>query len=620
MSIQDRTTLKSYFETYDKPTETQFADLIDSMVLKGTDGFIGESTVPYKGDQELTPTVTTGDNATTGLTLTQKPIADTRIDVFINGENINVGDGIKTADCYFSRDSGSTALPLSDILNGDTLYYNGVICHIGNLDINDRIDMNYHYMKPIAFNITTPLTDVKITTRMLIVDSVNGLDSTAIKGSLVNKYSTIAGAEAVAVTGDTIVVTTMQTNEINLGKNGINYHFPIGAGVSNTTSVGTIFNDSGKTASGANPIFFRITGHGDFVSRTNGGSSHSTRGGTIYLYEGSSAEFEFNNSSILNLDGSKADMGYHFWAQAEYINGAGAGVMASLRGKVTKDCIGGHYFLGAHSAINGVINVGGNVDISAIFIQAEGCKLIDLNVGGKITCGYCVLDPYKTFALIDRTPWFAGNVDYVIGTNTCKITAKTLEWVNSGAAMVSGYDIFNVVQYNDSTGNHNYSYVDFNIDEIHIKSGDSSTKKPVFKLKDNNSETYTRVKVDKSKIFVDDGFELFNVTTTNEKAYLDFMFQDCSVDYKHTTLGAGAIVIPIRYAMFHIINSRFKVSSQGVTDNYSLLDDSTNTDKNVQIDNVVTNAQIPTSLINYGTSLSSNNEGIRSVVTDIRII
>ena len=119
---------------------------------------------------------------------------------------------------------------------------------------------------------------------------------------------------------------------------------------------------------------------------------------------------------------------------------------------------------------------------------------------------------------------------------------------------------------------------------------------------------------------IEDGFALFNIASTNEKDYVDFMFQDCSMDYKHDSLGAGAILIPIRYIMFHIINSRFKVSAQGVTDNYSLLDDSTNTDKNVQIDNVVTNAQIPTSLVNYGTSISSNNEGIRSVVTDIRII
>ena len=30
MSIQSKTTLKSYFNTGDKPTEAQFADLIDS--------------------------------------------------------------------------------------------------------------------------------------------------------------------------------------------------------------------------------------------------------------------------------------------------------------------------------------------------------------------------------------------------------------------------------------------------------------------------------------------------------------------------------------------------------------------------------------------------------------
>ena len=89
------------------------------------------------------------------------------------------------------------------------------------------------------------------------------------------------------------------------------------------------------------------------------------------------------SSSILNLDGTKADSGWHFWAQAEYINGAGAGKMASLKGKVKRDVTGGHYFLGSHSG-NCNIDVGGNVDISAIFIQAEGCQLIDLNVDGKI--------------------------------------------------------------------------------------------------------------------------------------------------------------------------------------------------------------------------------------------
>lgn len=454
--------------------------------------------------------------------------------------------------------------------------------------------------------------------KVFIVSPSNS-NGTGKPGSLGQPYASIASAENEAKSEDVIFVLETTANEINLGKDGVIYHFLPGSGVNNTTSVGTIFNDSGKTTSGANPIFFRITGHGDFISRTNVGSSHSTRGGTIYLYEGSSAEFEFNNSSILNLDGSKADVGYHFWAQAEYINGAGAGVMASLKGKVTKNCIGGHYFLGAHSG-NCNIDVGGNVDVSAIFIQAEGCQLIDLNVGSKITCGYSTSQSYKYFASIDRTPWFTGNVDTIAGTNTHKITAKRVEWVNSGVAQTSNFNIFNIKEYNDATGTHDFNYVDFIIDELLIKAGDQATQRPVFFISNNNSLTYTRIKLDKCKITVEDGFQLFSITSSNEKAYVDFMFQDCSTNYKHDSLGANAVIMDTRYIMFHIINSRFKVSEQGVSDGYILLDDSSSTDKNVQIDNVVTNAVIPTALLNYGTAISSNSTGIRSGVTDIRII
>jgi hypothetical protein len=451
------------------------------------------------------------------------------------------------------------------------------------------------------------------------VDAVNGDDASGLKGYLTKPYKTISAAESGVTSGDTILVTTIQTNEINLGKDGVTYHFLPGTGIKNTTSVGTIFNDSDKTSSGANLLTFKLTGFGDFISRTNVGDTHTTRGGTLYLYEGSSAEFEFNNSSILNLDGTKADMGYHFWAQAEYINGAGAGVMASLKGKVTRDCIGGHHFLGAHSA-SVTIDVGGDVDVSAIFVMSQGNQLVDLDVRGKITCGYSVGTTYKTFALVDRTPFFTGNVDTISGTNTFKLTAKMLEWQNSGASMISNYDIFNVIEYNDSTGTHNFNYVDFNIDEVHIKSGDSATKRPVFKLRDNNSETYTRVKIDKSKITVDDGFQLFNIANTNEKTYVDFMFQDCSIDYRHDSLGANAVILDTRYVMFHFVNTRFKVSSQGVTDGYKVLDDSTSTDLNVQIDNIVTNGVVPTTLLNYGVLISTDSSGIRSGVTDIRII
>lgn len=42
MAQQTKTTLKSYFETGDKPTEQQFADLIDSLsgTLKDTNGIM----------------------------------------------------------------------------------------------------------------------------------------------------------------------------------------------------------------------------------------------------------------------------------------------------------------------------------------------------------------------------------------------------------------------------------------------------------------------------------------------------------------------------------------------------------------------------------------------------
>lgn len=472
-------------------------------------------------------------------------------------------------------------------------------------------------MKDSAGQVFDLTAGVLVNDRLLYVDVDNGDNATAVKGSLSNRYATIAGAETAAISGDIIIVTTMMANETNLGKDGVTYHFLPDTGVTNTnSSTGRIFNDTGKTSSGASPLTFKITGWGDFTSVTD---ESATFGGTIYVYEGSTVEFEFRSSNIINTTGAKADRGFHFWNQAEFINAGGSGKMASLKGRVERDCIGGHYFIGSHSG-NANIDVGGNVDISAIFCQAEGCQLIDLNVDGKITCGYSVNTDFKYFLNADRVPWFTGNVDTISGTNTIKITAKRMEWINSGAAQTVNFNIINVIEYHDATGTHNLNYVDINIDEILIKAGDQATQRAVFMFNNNNSESYTRLKLDKCKLTVEDGFPLFNISSSNEKAYVDMMFQDCSVDYKHDSLGASSVIIDVRYIMFHIINSRFKVSAQGVTDGYILLDDSSTTDKNVQIDNIVTNAVVPTTLVNYGTAISSDASGVRSGITDIRII
>ena len=477
--------------------------------------------------------------------------------------------------------------------------------------------------------VTGGYNDIVLSNNFLIVDATNGNNSTAIKGSLVKKYSTIAGAESIATSGDTILVTTMMTNEVGLGKDEITYHFLPGTGITNayianqpvifTFRNGNVvrntrmFHDIGKTNNGENPIKFYITGEGDFVSR----GTPTDQSGFMLITEGSIVEFIINSSTLLESTGSnKADIGAHFYFTSVL---APENYPSFAKGSVTGNVMGGHYFLSAHAS-NAVINVGGNVDISANFVQAEGTQLIDLTVGGKITCGYCVNNAFKYVCVVDRVPWFTGNVDTIAGTNTFRITAKMLEWQNSGMTQVSYFDIFNFQSYDDSTGIHKYNYIDINIDEIHIKAGDNANTPTVFEIEGNNSLTYTRIKFDKCKIVVDDGFELFNINSANEKAYLDLMFQDCSIDYKHDSLGANAVIIDIRYIMLHFINTRFKVSDQGVTDGYIILDDSSNTDKNVQIDNITTNGVIPTTLLNYNTLISTNSDGILSGVSDIRII
>jgi len=66
-----------------------------------------------------------------------------------------------------------------------------------------------------------------ITTEMLIVDAVNGDDTTGEKGSFSKAFKTIDGAEQVAVAGDTIRVITNIT-ECGMGKDGLIYVFDRG--------------------------------------------------------------------------------------------------------------------------------------------------------------------------------------------------------------------------------------------------------------------------------------------------------------------------------------------------------------------------------------------------------
>ena len=98
--------------------------------------------IPSTADKNLSPQATSGDGATTGLTISIAPIPGSYVGVRINGIGYIVGDGVTTMDCYFSADGGATARAFSAIQAGDTLYWNGVIAGF-DLFPSFRVDLDY---------------------------------------------------------------------------------------------------------------------------------------------------------------------------------------------------------------------------------------------------------------------------------------------------------------------------------------------------------------------------------------------------------------------------------------------------------------------------------------------
>lgn len=86
--------------------------------------------------------------------------------------------------------------------------------------------------------------------------SPDGDDDCAEKGNIMCHYRTIAGAQAAAVSGDTIVIMPGIYNESGLGKDGITYHY-LGGTYHNVTA-------SAHTYLATTAINFKVTGHGSF--------------------------------------------------------------------------------------------------------------------------------------------------------------------------------------------------------------------------------------------------------------------------------------------------------------------------------------------------------------------
>jgi hypothetical protein len=99
--------------------------------------------VPVQYTQgNMAPLDSEGNYSPTGITMDYTPFRDGTINVIVNGVSVNEGDGVKTAEVYFSNDGGVTARMIANIEAGDELYWNADIAGF-ELTSTDGIDIEY---------------------------------------------------------------------------------------------------------------------------------------------------------------------------------------------------------------------------------------------------------------------------------------------------------------------------------------------------------------------------------------------------------------------------------------------------------------------------------------------
>lgn len=102
---------------------------------------VGSGGRPVTGDKGWIARVTVADGALASLSaISGIPLGAVAVEV--NGHGADVGDGVKTAACFFSGDGGLNARAANGVQQGDQLYWNGSYAAY-ELDTNDRIDVYY---------------------------------------------------------------------------------------------------------------------------------------------------------------------------------------------------------------------------------------------------------------------------------------------------------------------------------------------------------------------------------------------------------------------------------------------------------------------------------------------
>lgn len=93
-------------------------------------------------DKNINPSASVGNYSATGISITHSPYQDSYVIVEVNGLSVEVGDGTRDKDAYFSGTSGLTACNIEEIRSGDQLYWNSDIAGY-ELEIGDEINLIY---------------------------------------------------------------------------------------------------------------------------------------------------------------------------------------------------------------------------------------------------------------------------------------------------------------------------------------------------------------------------------------------------------------------------------------------------------------------------------------------
>ena len=126
---------------------TESAVSVTTANAEGTDSSFArsdhehDSPQPTDANKQEASAVTTGTNETTGLTIASTPALDSYVWVDVNGAVYRVGDGVDTADFYYSGDACTTPRATAAIVSGDVLCQGDALAF--NLDTSDLISQHY---------------------------------------------------------------------------------------------------------------------------------------------------------------------------------------------------------------------------------------------------------------------------------------------------------------------------------------------------------------------------------------------------------------------------------------------------------------------------------------------